>query len=191
MKKVLPLIMSSVAVFALGATSLSSTSLAAPSNDNQVVNNDLRRGGRPYMNHAQMKEMRDKHHAALHDKLNLTSKQEAAWRKLMATTENMGPPAHMKANQYSKDNLNPIDSAQARLDNMKSHVNNMEAHIAAMKEFYATLTPSQQQIFDSEMRFRPRWGRRTGGLGPMGPCPLNSNAPGYGPQTNCDVPPEK
>lgn len=86
--------------------------------------------------------------AALHDKLSLSSTQEAAWKtftdKLQATmpakTENA--PAAMTAPERADRMVAFLQTAQRRA----------ATRAQAIKEFYAVLSPEQQKTFDSQFQ---------------------------------------
>lgn len=84
----------------------------------------------------------------LHERLELTSEQEAAWQRY---TEKMKPAAgHELPDARTDEQLSAPARLEAALAAMKAHQDRMAERLAAVKEFYAVLTPEQQKIFDAE-----------------------------------------
>lgn len=83
---------------------------------------------------------------ALHDKLKIQPKQEAAWK---AYTESMKPGQMMPPPA-----ANPAAKAPERMEQqiklMGAHQEAMQKHLEAFKTFYNQLTPEQQKIMDSD-----------------------------------------
>ena len=95
-----------------------------------------------------------KRQAALHDKLGLSTMQEAAWKTF---TDKLQPAAPTAA---------PIAAATApdRADRMVAFLQTAQQRAAtraqAVKEFYSVLSPEQQKIFDSQAQgHRHHFGR--------------------------------
>jgi Spy/CpxP family protein refolding chaperone len=113
-----------------------------------------------HMNPERMEKMREQHLATLHDKLKLTAKQEAAWKKFAASQPIPDKSARPDPAEMEKMN------APQRLEKMLEHMRTMEAklteHLAALKEFYAVLTPEQQKTFDEQMPHPGKRGPRHG-----------------------------
>ena len=114
---------------------------------------------------AQMQERREgymaKRQADLKAKLKLTPAQESGWNAYLAA---MKPPAGVKRpNRAEMDKL----STPERLDKMrelrKERDAEMDKRIEATKAFYASLTPEQQKVFDTDTR---RHAPRFEGRGP-------------------------
>lgn len=96
----------------------------------------------------QMKQRISQRHAALHDRLKLDERQEAAWQAYTAATmKNMTPPSW---NYAEMSKLTAPERMEKMLQRMKEHEQQMSAQLEATKTFYATLTPEQQKIFDAE-----------------------------------------
>jgi hypothetical protein len=94
--------------------------------------------------------------AQLHDSLNLTAEQETAWKTF---TGKLTPPERPDRDEFRKDMSQPAPARmEAMLARMKTRQQQMESNLTAVKEFYATLTPAQQKVFDEE--FGPRGPRR-------------------------------
>ncbi|BEV14626.1 Spy/CpxP family protein refolding chaperone [Herbaspirillum sp. DW155] len=99
---------------------------------------------------ARFEQMRAKHQAELHDKLKITASQEAAWKLFLDKTK---PVPFDQAGRPSKDEwakLSTPERLDKQLDMMRKREAFAEQRIAATKEFYATLSPEQQKIFDAE-----------------------------------------
>lgn len=85
-----------------------------------------------------------KRQAALHDKLGLSTMQEAAWKtfteKLQAVVPTAAPIAATTAPERADRMVTFLQTAQQRA----------ATRAQAVKEFYAVLSPEQQKIFDSQ-----------------------------------------
>lgn len=102
-----------------------------------------------------MAEFREKRQAALHDKLNLSTEQETAWKTYIEKMQ-----AALPQNRPDREEMRKLSTPE-RMDRMlammKEGEKHMEARVAAIKEFYAVLTPEQRKLFDEQ----PLWhGRR-------------------------------
>ncbi len=98
--------------------------------------------------------------AELHDKLKLKPEQEQAWNTFV---EKMKPAQPMERPDREDMKKLPAPDRMARmLDMMKAHESRMENRLAAVKEFYGTLTPEQQKVFDEETA--RRFSRRSGAM---------------------------
>ena len=96
--------------------------------------------------------------AELHDKLKLKPEQEAAWNTFV---EKMKPAQPMERPNWEELKKLPAPDRMGKmLDMMKAHEARMEDRLAALKEFYATLTPDQQKVFDEQTA--ARFSRRSG-----------------------------
>ena len=88
-----------------------------------------------------------KRQAALHDKLGLSTMQEAAWKTYTEKLQAVAPTVPSTA---------PIATTTApeRADRMVAFLQTAQQRAAtraqAVKEFYAVLSPEQQKIFDSQ-----------------------------------------
>ena len=88
-----------------------------------------------------------KRQAALHDKLGLSTMQEAAWKTFTDKLQAAAPTVPTAA---------PIAATTApeRADRMVAFLQTAQQRAAtraqAIKEFYAVLSPEQQKIFDSQ-----------------------------------------
>jgi len=94
--------------------------------------------------------------STLHDALHLTPVQEAAWRRYqLAIAPDPTAAARRKAAQAMIANLatpRRIDLIDAEMD---ADVAAMHQQGEAVKAFYATLTPTQQRVFDTQTSPRP------------------------------------
>jgi periplasmic protein CpxP/Spy len=92
-----------------------------------------------------------KRQAALHDSLNLSAPQEAAWNSFTAKLQATAPAAPQAAPAATL-------TAPERADRMVALLQNAQQQAAvraqAVKEFYVVLSPEQQKIFDSQFRGR-------------------------------------
>ena len=131
------------------------------------------------MDPAKMQAWMDKRNASLKAVLKLTAAQEGAWTTYTAA---MKPPAGLMGTRPDRAEMEKLTSPE-RIDKMKAlHTQRMtdmnavmEKHGEATKDFYATLTPEQQKVFDANAM--PRQGRdgrkggMRGGKGPSQPAP--------------------
>ena len=118
---------------------------------------------------AQMAKFHEKRLAALKAKLKLTANQEAAWNTFVQAHQ---PPANAFVHRPDREALAKLNTPE-RLDEMQKQ---FDAHHAAMqthmkqsadatRQFYAQLTPEQQNVFDAES-LPPSFGPH--GNGPRG-----------------------
>lgn len=88
-----------------------------------------------------------KRQAALHDKLGLSTTQEAAWKTYTDKLQALAPTAPPAA-------LVTAATAPERADGMVASLQTAQQRAVtraqAVKEFYAVLSPEQQKIFDSQ-----------------------------------------
>jgi Spy/CpxP family protein refolding chaperone len=113
--------------------------------------------GRPGMHRmdpAKMTEMHAKRSAELKAKLKITAAQEANWT---AFTNSMKPPAAKSKPAMDRAELaklptpERLDKIKAlRTEHMAARNTEMEQREQAVKTFYATLTPEQKKVFDTE-----------------------------------------
>ncbi|TMH38283.1 MAG: hypothetical protein E6H66_00080 [Betaproteobacteria bacterium] len=92
-----------------------------------------------------------KRQAALHDKLNLSPTQEAAWKTFTDKLQSATPAAPEAASVATM-------TAPERADRMAAFLQTAQQQAAtraqAVKEFYAVLSPEQQKTFDSQFQRR-------------------------------------
>jgi hypothetical protein len=131
------------------------------------------------MDPAKMQVRMEKRQAALKAALKLTPAQEGAWTTFTAALK---PPADMMGKRADHAEIAKLPTPE-RIDKMKAlhaqHVADMNAAMdkrgEATKAFYATLTPEQQKVFDTNtMRQHGPAGRMGGprdGKGPAQPKP--------------------
>ena len=97
---------------------------------------------------AKMQEHMAKRQAALKQKLQLSSAQEGAWTSFTTAMKPTARPQRMDRDAFAK--LSTPD----RIDHMRSvratRIAEMDRRADATKAFYATLTPDQKKVFDSE-----------------------------------------
>ena len=109
------------------------------------------------MDPARMQARMDKHAAELKARLKLTPAQEAAWTTFVAAHK---MPADMMAKRPDRAALEKLTTPE-RLERMKAlrgqHMAAMDQRDEATREFYATLTPEQQKVFDASAM--PKQGR--------------------------------
>lgn len=134
-------------------------------------------GGGPMGQHqrmdpARMQQMMAQRQAELKAKLKITASQEAAWNAYVAS---MQPPAGMaqrmdpQARTKMREEMAALTTPQRidRMNAMKAERDTLMARrLEATKAFYATLTPEQQGVFDSNAMMGKRQGRGEGQHGP-------------------------
>ena len=89
--------------------------------------------------------------AALHDKLNLSPTQEAAWKTF---TDRLQATASVRSEQAPVANLTAPERADRIAAFLQTAQQRAVARAQAVKEFYAVLSPEQQKIFDSQFQGR-------------------------------------
>jgi protein CpxP len=104
--------------------------------------------GRGHFDPAKMQERVAKRQADLKQKLQITSAQEGAWASYTTATR---PPANLK--RVDRDALAKLGTPD-RIDQMRAlrneRIAEMDRRADATKAFYATLTPDQKKVFDTE-----------------------------------------
>lgn len=117
---------------------------------------------------ARMGEHWNKRQARLHDALQLTGGQEAAWtayQNAIRPDPKLAPPAGDKAAWQSL-------SAPQRLDRMiamsEQHTAHMKASAGALSTFYSVLNPAQKKVFDQQFMGGGHGGGHHGGRGMHG-----------------------
>ena len=123
----------------------------APTDDHSAM---MGEHGMRRMDPAKMQAMVAKHHAALKAKLKITPAQEPAWT---AFTEAMKPPAFLQDKRQDRAALEQLSTPE-RIDKMHAlrtqratdTMAAMDKRDDATKTFYATLSPEQKKVFDSE-----------------------------------------
>ena len=100
---------------------------------------------------AKAAERMAKRQAALHDKLNLSPAQEAAWKSF---TDKLQAPAPVRHESEPAATM----TAPERVDRMVAALQTAQQRAVVraqtVKEFYAVLSPQQQKVFDSEFHGR-------------------------------------
>lgn len=100
----------------------------------------------------------------LHDQLKLNDAQEKAWKSYQAAiTANIKAAQDQELVDFSS--MTAPQRLEASQKMMKEREARMANHLEALKQFYATLTPEQQQIFDAQTGPGPRgaYGAQRGG----------------------------
>ncbi len=94
--------------------------------------------------------------ARLHDQLKLGAEQEPAWK---AFTEKMKPAGGDRPKHAELAGLKAPERMERMAAMMQQREGRMAERVAAVKEFYAVLTPAQQQVFDANFMTRHRGGK--------------------------------
>ncbi|MDY7579824.1 Spy/CpxP family protein refolding chaperone [Herbaspirillum sp. RTI4] len=102
----------------------------------------------------------EKHLAAFHDKLQLTSAQEPAWHAFNARMHPDTPPAPRA--RLAKDATAP-ERLQQQIDMLKNREEMLSARLVTVKDFYAVLNDQQKKVFDQQTaRFEHHFWQRGG-----------------------------
>jgi Spy/CpxP family protein refolding chaperone len=133
--------------------------LALAQTNTQAPSSNPRAGHMDKM-HAKMGERHAQHLTELKGKLNLQASQETAWNHFV---QSMQKPERMtRPDQASMEKM----STPERLDRMQAmkveRDAQMQKRITGTKDFYASLSAEQQQIFDKETA--QAMGRMGGGM---------------------------
>jgi protein CpxP len=93
----------------------------------------------------------------LHDALNLRPDQDAAWRDyLRSTAVNPQEMAQRRDGSQRMAGLTAPERVDLSVQMMKLDLASLQLRGAALKNFYASLTPDQQAVFDRETMRPPR-----------------------------------
>lgn len=100
---------------------------------------------------ARMQERMARHMADFKQKLNLSAGQQAAWNTYIAALQ---PAARTRPDRSELAQL----PTPERIDRVRAlraeHMAEMDKRADATKTFYASLTPEQKKVFDSETAMR-------------------------------------
>lgn len=112
-------------------------------------------GKQVHKNQAQRMEQRAKRLAGLKAKLNLTVQQEAAWDTYTATRQGaMRPMGDRQARKAEFAKMTTPQRVDKMLEISEKRRAKMVERAQATQAFYAQLTPAQQTVFDTEVKFR-------------------------------------
>jgi hypothetical protein len=100
------------------------------------------------------KERMAKREAELHAGLKLNQAQESGWKNYIGKMQPASRAARPDRAEFDK--LPAPERMEKMLASMKEREAGMAQRVAATREFYATLTPEQQKVFDEASRFGPR-----------------------------------
>lgn len=159
MKTVLkPLVLSAL----IAGASLTALAQTPPPAANPPTASQPSRQERMERMHARMQERMAQRQAALKSKLQITAAQESAWTTF---TNALRPPA-ARPQRPDRSEFERLTTPE-RIDRLRALKAQRDAEMVrrgdATKAFYATLSPEQQKVFDSETL---RFGRhRHGGPG--------------------------
>ena len=143
-------------VIAIATLGLGTVAAAAPSQVAQAPATSLQSGATS-QHGEKFAERMAKRQAALHDKLALTSAQEAAWQvftaKMQATVPTRFDARPAKA-------MTAPERAERKASFLQVAQQQAASRVQPIKEFYAVLSPEQQKIFDSQFQgHRHHFGR--------------------------------
>ncbi len=91
-----------------------------------------------------------KRQAALHDKLGLSTAQEAAWKTFTDKLQALAPTAPAAAPTAAATATTAPERADRMVTFLQTAQQRAVTRAQAVKEFYAVLSPEQQTIFDSQ-----------------------------------------
>lgn len=112
------------------------------------------RGGLAGASSGKIAAFMEKRHAELHQKLNLSTEQEAAWKTFSEKMQAVLPKDRSSREEMGK--LSAPERMDKMLTMMKERGQHMETATAAIKEFYAVLTPEQRKQFDQQPAWKGR-----------------------------------
>ena len=93
----------------------------------------------------------------LHDALNLRPDQDGAWRDYVRSTAvNPQEMAQRRDGSQRMAGLTAPERVDLSVQMMKLDLASLQLRGAALKNFYASLTPEQQGVFDRETMRPPR-----------------------------------
>jgi hypothetical protein len=101
-----------------------------------------------------MQQKHEKQLVKLHDTLKLSAQQEVAWNTFKAS--HIPPNKSARPDAAEMQKLNTPQRLEKGIERMRALEAKMTAHLTALKEFYATLTPEQQKLFDAKMSPKER-----------------------------------
>jgi protein CpxP len=137
-------------VIAIATLGLGTVAAAAPDQVAQVPGTSVQSGASGQ--HGQkFAERMAKRQAALHDKLALTSAQEAAWQ---AFTAKMQATVPTRSDARPAAPLTAPERAERKAAFLQVAQQQAASRVQPIKEFYAVLSPEQQKIFDSQFHGR-------------------------------------
>jgi len=131
-------------VMATGGIAVTSSVAASPGQGFQSVAFGSHDG-------AKFAERIAKRQAALHDKLALTPAQEPAWKNF---TDRMQASMPAKSERAPVANMTAPERADRMVAFLQSAEQRAAARAQAIKEFYSSLSPDQQKVFDSQFHGR-------------------------------------
>jgi len=137
-------------VIAVASVGVGSTALAA-SDPGQSSTDRGSHWGAFGSHGANFAERIAKRQAALHDKLNLSPAQEPAWK---AFTDKLRSTAPARPEGASTVTMTAPERADRMAAFLQAAQQRAAARAQAVKEFYSTLSPEQQKIFDSQFHGR-------------------------------------
>lgn len=123
-------------IIGLTVLGLGATTLSAQAGD-----------GHPGQHHAKWGERAALHQQKLHDQLQLTPAQNAAWSTYTAAFEPARRGEHPARGAWKS--LPAPERLAKRIDMSKQHIAQMESRLAALTAFYEVLTPAQKKVFDA------------------------------------------
>jgi hypothetical protein len=97
---------------------------------------------------AKMTKLQAARETKLHDELQITAKQESAWK---AFTDTMNRGQREKFSRADADKLSAPERLEKRLARMEQHQAAMQTRLASLKTLYAQLTSEQQTLLNKRL----------------------------------------
>jgi periplasmic protein CpxP/Spy len=137
-------------VIAIATLGLGTVAVAAPGPGTQAPGTSWQSGASG-QHGEKVAERMAKRQAALHDKLALTSAQEAAWQVFTARMQATVPT---RSDARPAKPLTAPERAERKAAFLQVAQQQAASRVQPIKEFYAVLSPEQQKIFDSKFHGR-------------------------------------
>ena len=137
-------------VIAIATLGLGTIAAAAPDQVAQAPSTSLQSGATG-QHGEKFAERMAKRQAALHDKLALTTGQEAAWQVFTAKMQATIPT---RSDARPAKPLTAPERAERKAAFLQVAQQQAASRVQPIKEFYAVLSPEQQKIFDSQFHGR-------------------------------------
>jgi hypothetical protein len=137
-------------VIAIATLGLGTIAAAAPDHIAQVPATSVQSGATGHHGEKSAERMA-KRQAALHDKLALTTSQEAAWQVFTAKMQATAPTW---SDARAAKPLTAPERAERKATFLQVAQQQAASRVQPIKDFYAVLSPEQQKIFDSQFHGR-------------------------------------
>lgn len=139
-----------LAVLGMGSTAIAVQAQTPAPTPAQAPAGHHRAAMTPEQRAARMNEHFAQRQAKLHDALQLSGGQEAAWSAYQAAIRPNGDMLRQAGDRAAWKSM----SAPQRLEKMialsEQHTAKMKATVGALNTFYSVLTPAQKKVFDEQ-----------------------------------------